>query len=89
MAPEVLVIVLLATTLAAPHVLPLERVAPSSAAAVWFLALCLRAVTAVGAAFYLLTYFPQTDRFVALSDWCFHHNVLSIQVHLPGTLVVR
>jgi hypothetical protein len=89
MAPEVLVIVLLATTLAAPHVLPLERVAPSSAAAVWFLALCLRAVTAVGAAFYLLTYFPQTDRFVALGDWCFHHNVLSIQVHLPGTLVVR
>jgi Zn-dependent protease with chaperone function len=83
---ELLLAFLLVAAMATPHLLPLQRVAPSSAAAVWFLALCLRAFTAAATAFYLLFYFPHTDRFAGLSDLCFDRVVplVSVRVHVSG-----
>jgi Zn-dependent protease with chaperone function len=71
MTVELFLASVLVAAIAVPHFLPLQRVTPSSAAAVWFLALCLRAVAAAGAAFYLLFFFPQTDHFVTLTNLCF------------------
>jgi hypothetical protein len=82
MSLELVLATLLVAAIAVPHLLPLQRVTPSSAAAVWFLALCLRAFTAAGAAFYLLFYFPETDRFAGLSDLCFDRNLPLIGVHV-------
>jgi Zn-dependent protease with chaperone function len=89
MTVELILAFVLAGAVAAPHVLPLQRVTPSSAAAVWFLALCLRAFSAAAAAFYLLIYFPQTDRFVGMADRCidFMVPVVSLHVHVPGLVV--
>ena len=88
---EVLIASLLALSIAAPHVLPLQRVAPTSAAAVWFLALCLRALSASAVAFYLLVYMPQTDRFAAASDWCLDFTLpfVSTEVHFSALPVVQ
>jgi Zn-dependent protease with chaperone function len=55
---------------------------------VWFLALCLRAVAAVGGACYLLFYFPRTDHFVTLSNLCFDRAVASTHVHVSSEPVV-
>jgi hypothetical protein len=82
MSLEVVLASLLAVAIAAPHLAPLQRVAPSSAAAVWFLALCLRAFTAAAAAFYLLFYFPQTARFAGLSDICLDTVLPVVHLHV-------
>jgi bla regulator protein blaR1 len=84
MTIEVLVASLLVLVIAVPHLLPLQRVTPSSAAAVWFLALCLRAVAAVGGAFYLLFYFPRTDHFVTASNLCLDKAVAGTHVHVSS-----
>src|SRR5690349_23090842 len=84
MTVEVLLASLLLLVIAVPHVLPLQRVTPSSAAAVWFLALCLRAVAAVGGAFYLLFYFPRTDHFVTASNLCLDRAVAGTHVHVSS-----
>lgn len=67
--------------IALPHVLPLRAVAPQTAAAVWFLALALRALVAIGTALFVLVYLPQTGAFQAIAAWCWdvvtHHLGLS------------
>lgn len=66
---------------ALPHILPLQTVAPQTAAAVWFLALALRALVAMGTALFVLVYLPQTGAFRAVAGWCWdvvtHHLGLS------------
>jgi Zn-dependent protease with chaperone function len=89
MTVELFLAAVLVGAMAVPHLLPLHRVTPSSAAAVWFLALCLRAFTAAGAAFYLLFYFPETDRFAGLSDLCFDRTVIGVHIHVSALPLVH
>jgi hypothetical protein len=76
----------LVSLIALPHLVPIERVAPTTGAAVWFFGLCLRALAAVVFAAYMLIYLPQTPRFAGFVDWCFHVAlpVVSLNVHVPG-----
>ena len=68
---------LLPLAVLAPHVLPLHRADPATAASVWFLALALRATIAIGAAVFVFVYLPQTDLLHAVSHLC-HHAVLPL-----------
>lgn len=76
----------LLSLIALPHLLPIERVAPTTGAAVWLFALCLRALGAVVFAAYMLIYLPQTPRFAGFVDWCVHVALplISLNVHIPG-----
>lgn len=58
--------------IAAPHRLPLGRLSPGTAAAIWLLALALRALTVVGAVVFLLVSLPQSVVFEAIARWCLH-----------------
>jgi hypothetical protein len=51
--------------IAAPHVLPLDRVTPLWAAWLWLSGLAMRALGAAGLAVFLLVYLPTTDLFRA------------------------
>lgn len=66
----------LAATIAAavltPHVLPLGRVGPLTAAAVWLSALALRALVAIGGAVFVFLYLPEAGVVRAIGDWCWH-----------------
>jgi Peptidase family M48 len=72
----------LTLVIASPHLLPLDRAAPLTAAAVWVLALTVRALVAVGAAVFVLMYLPQTELFRATGHLCMHEVVPIIAVHL-------
>jgi hypothetical protein len=83
---HVVLAVALVSLIALPHVLRIERVAPTTGAAVWFFALCLRALGAVVFAAYMLIYLPETSRFAGFVDWCVHLALplISLNVHLPA-----
>jgi hypothetical protein len=69
---ELALAISLLTAILAAHALPLRRAAPLTAAAVWLLALALRALVAVGGAIYVFLYLPQTEVFDAAVAWCWH-----------------
>jgi Zn-dependent protease with chaperone function len=79
---ELLVLVCVPAGVLLPHLLPLERVAPATAAAVWLSALALRALTAIGAALFVFVYLPQTTLFEAVARWCWHEVLPLVAVHL-------
>lgn len=78
---ELAIAVIVATAIAVPHLMPLHAASPGTAAAIWFFALALRALAAVGAAAFVFGYLPQTETFAAMADWCWalvtHHLGLS------------
>lgn len=65
-----------------PHVLPLDRVAPATAACVWLMALALRALVAMAAAILVLVYLPQTGVYDAVAHWCVHEALPLVAIHL-------
>lgn len=67
---------LVAAAVVLPHVLRLQRVAPTTAIVLWLNALALRALAAVLAVIYILYFLPRTQLFVTLSHRC-------LQVPLP------
>lgn len=72
----------LAVTLVAPHAMRFDAAPPSLAAAVWLLALLLRAsATAVGVVVVVLIA-PSTDVAHALTHWCWHTVVPLLAAHL-------
>ena len=73
-----------AALIAVPHLLPLQRVRPTSAVTVWLLALCLRALVATAAAVYMLLYLPGTPLFARVADWCWQAILPGASVHIPG-----
>lgn len=87
--PELAVSAILAGLLA-PHLLPLERVSPARAGAVWLAALVLRAVLALSAAIVAFTRLPQTAAFdhLARTTW---HALLGASPHIdiPGDPVAH
>lgn len=81
-ALEVGAVVVLPAAIAAPHLLPLHKVNPASAAAVWLGALALRALTAVGGAIFTFVYMPQTGVYDAVAHWCWHEALPILATHL-------
>lgn len=79
---ELLLVSGAAAAVAAPHALPLRRVAPAVAATIWLMALALRALVAAGMAVFVLVYLPQTELFRAIAERCFHAVIPSIAPHL-------
>lgn len=71
-----------AASVCLPHVLPLHRVAPRTAAAVWVLALWLRALVTIATAIFFFVYLPQTQLFEAIARWCLHNVVPILSGHL-------
>ena len=68
--------------LAAPFALPLERVRPSTAAALWFVSLLLRGAAAAFAAIFVVLYIPTTQLFSLLTHWCWHAVIPFLATHL-------
>jgi len=73
---------LVAAAISLPHLLHLDRSAPSAAVAIWLSALVLRALTGLFSVVYLVFFLPQTDVFVALTHWCWHAVLPLIATHL-------
>ena len=64
---SVVLTLLLAGGILAPHGLELRRASPAVAAAIWLSALALRASTVAYLAMYLVLFLPATEAFVARS----------------------
>ena len=67
---------------AAPHYIPLHRAAPTTGAAVWMLALLLRALIVIGATTFVFARLAHTDLLEAGLNWCWHEVLPDI----PGWL---
>lgn len=65
-----------------PHLAPLGRVTPPTAAAIWFFALSLRALLALAGAAFVFAYLPQTGLYDLAADWCWHEVVPLFATHL-------
>lgn len=81
-ALEVGAVVVLPAAIVTPHLLPLHKVNPASAAAIWLAALALRALTAVGGAIFVFVYLPQTGLYDAVAHWCWHEALPILATHL-------
>jgi Zn-dependent protease with chaperone function len=74
--------VLLIVGIAVPHLLPLSSASPAVAATIWLSALCLRALTALYVALYLVLFFPGTRLFSAVTHWCLHTVLPLLATHM-------
>lgn len=72
--------VALAITL--PHMLPLHRVKPAAAIALWLGALALRAVSGIVIVILFVLYFPASELFRLLTRWCWHAVLPFVTAHL-------
>jgi Zn-dependent protease with chaperone function len=81
--------VVLVTGLVAPHVLPLERVRPGTACAVWLAALTLRASLVVALALAALLALPGTELFAHVAQWSLHVVAGPPHVDLSGEPVAH
>lgn len=72
----------IATGIALPHLLRLERAPPTSAALLWFQSLALRALASLFAAVYLLVYVPSAEPFHGLAHRCLHAALPVLTEHL-------
>lgn len=68
--------------ISAPHVLRLEWVAPARAAAIWLLALLLRALLAVGLMLFLVADLHGADPVVTVDDWHPQHALSMLSATL-------
>ncbi len=79
---SVLIALLVATAIAAPHVLRLENAHPASAALIWFEAVCLRALVALFVAVFVVFYIPATALFALVTRWCWHTVLPVLTAHV-------
>ena len=79
---SVLLTLLVAGGILAPHGLGLRRASPAVAAAIWLSALAVRALTVVYLAMYLVLLLPATEAFVAVTHWCWHTVIPLLTTHL-------
>jgi Zn-dependent protease with chaperone function len=75
--------------LVVPHTLPLHRVNPATASAVWLAALALRALIALAVALAALLVLPTTPLFAAVSGWSAHGLIGTLHVDLSGDPVAH
>lgn len=81
-------VVVLLVALALPHALPLERVSPAAAAAVWLAALGLRAVLVLGLALAALLILPATPLFERVEEWSVHPVAHAAALAPPALLAL-
>lgn len=81
MTPALLAILVVGIVL--PHVLRLERAAPSAAAVLWSVSLAMRAQLVIFVVLYLAVLMPSTLLFVRLTHWCVHAAVPVLATQLP------
>ena len=74
--------VLLIVGIAVPHLLPLSSASPAVAATIWLSALCLRALTVLYVALYLVLFLPSTKVFAAVTHWCWHTVLPLLATHM-------
>jgi Zn-dependent protease with chaperone function len=79
---ELGVVLVAPLAIALPHVLPLHRVTPSTAATIWLSVLALRALMAIGGALFVFVYLPQTGLYSAVVEWCWHEALPMLSTHL-------
>lgn len=72
----------IATLLLAPHALPQQRLAATSAIALWTGALLLRATLAVSLVVVAVLYLPATELFSLMTHWCLHAVIPFVATHL-------
>lgn len=65
----------------APHRLALAEAPPRAAVAVWFMALCLRALVVVYAGIFLVLVLPTTATFQVVTHWCWHTAIPLVTDH--------
>ena len=75
-------IALIASGIALPHLLRLERSTPITAATIWAVALALRALLVVFLVLYVAFILPATGVFSQLTHWCWHTVVPLLTAHL-------
>lgn len=81
-ALEISFVVVATLAIVAPYLLPLRRVTPAAAAAVWLSALALRALAAIGLSIFVFIYLPKTSAYDAVTHWCWHEVLPLIATHL-------
>lgn len=74
--------VMLIAGIAVPHLLRLGSASPAVAAMFWLSALCLRALTVLYLALYLVLFLPNTQLFAAVTHWCWHTVLPLLATHL-------
>jgi hypothetical protein len=72
----------IATGIALPHRLRLERIPPVTAATLWSVSLALRALAVLLVALYVVFYVPDTALFASLTHWCWHTALPFLTSHL-------
>ena len=77
-----LVALSVAAAVSIPHALPLHRVAPRTAGAIWLLALWLRSLLMIATAIFFFVYLPQTQLFDEVARWCLRNVVPILSGHL-------
>lgn len=82
LAPEAAVAVAVPAAVGLPHLLPLHRVKPATAAVVWLAALAIRALVAIGGAIFAFVYMPRTGVYDAVAHWCWHEVLPVVTTHL-------
>jgi Zn-dependent protease with chaperone function len=74
--------VLLATAMALPHAVTLDRARPAIAATIWGCALAVRAACVLFAVAYLVLFLPATAVFATFTHWCWHAVLPLLATHL-------
>jgi len=71
-----------ASAIALPHVIPLDRARPSVAASIWMSALALRALTMVFLALFVVFFVRASQLFDLVTHWCWHGVIPFLATHL-------
>lgn len=79
---SLLVALLVGTAIVLPHLLPLERARPATAAVIWLAAVCLRALVALFVVLFFVFYVPTTALFGVVTHWCWDAAVPLVTTHL-------
>lgn len=72
----------LAGLLAAPHLMPQDRLSASGGIFLWMSVLLLRAALAISLAVVVVFFLPATELFSILTHWCFHAVIPFFATHL-------
>lgn len=82
MTPTFAIAGLVASLIAMPHVLSLERTRPAVAATIWLSAVALRAVSVVFVAVFVIFFVRASELFGLITHWCLHGVVPFVATHL-------
>jgi len=74
--------VVVASAIALPHALRLERVRPAVAVGIWLSGLALRALTVLYAALFVIFFVRASELFGLITHWCWHGVIPFIATHL-------